>query len=100
MGVLYDKLHTAGWPGVARAGVIYFTPGSVHLRFPPGNEVSAPLWALAVLLAVTPHLVRDLKTRLRDRRRTGGLCPSCGYDMRATPGRCPECGHSPTRSTD
>ena len=30
-------------------------------------------WALALLVAVTPHLIRDLKAKLRDRR-AGGRC--------------------------
>jgi hypothetical protein len=93
-GFLYDKAHVAGWPGAAKIGVLTFTPGSMYVRTSPGNEISAPPWALALLLAVTPHLVRDLKTKLRDRRRAGGLCPSCGYDLRANvSGVCPECGN-------
>ena len=95
-GFLYDEVHVAGWPGVARIGAVSLTPGSVRVRTSPGDEMSAPPWALALLLAVTPHLIRDLKAKLRDRRRAGGLCPTCGYDLRATPGRCPECGTNAT----
>lgn len=38
--------------------------------------------------ALRPVVLRVYKSR----RRRGGTCPTCGYDMRATPVRCPECG--------
>ena len=91
-GFLYDKVHTAGWPRVAKVGIVDLTPGTVRVRISPGNQISAPPWALVLLLAVTPPLVHDLKNKRRGR--AGGLCPACGYDMRATPGRCPECGRA------
>jgi hypothetical protein len=94
-GFLYEKLHVAGWPRVVKIGIVSFTPGSVRIRTSPGDEISTSLWALALLVAVTPHLIRDFKSKRRDRRRAGGLCPSCGYDVRATPERCPECGATP-----
>ena len=95
-GFLYEKLHVAAWPRVAKISAVSFTPGSVRVRTSAGEEMSTPpFWAIALLLAVAPHLIRDLKTKLRDRRRAGGLCPACGYDLRATPDRCPECGAVP-----
>ena len=50
-----------------------------------------PYWLVCFLGGVLPvwRGVARLRTR---RRRTAGLCPSCGYDLRETPERCPECG--------
>jgi hypothetical protein len=47
-----------------------------------------PHWPVAVLAAILPiRWIRGYR-----RRRTGGMCGKCGYDMRASPGICPECG--------
>jgi hypothetical protein len=56
-----------------------------------GDYVSVPLWFLLLTFGALPVLwgVRAARTR---RRKRGGLCRRCGYDLRATPGRCPECG--------
>jgi hypothetical protein len=92
-GLLFEKGHAGHRRGSAAPdAVLYLTPASVHIRVAPGNEFSAPLWALALLLGVTPPLFRDLGAQRRRRLERAGLCPGCGYDLRATPGRCPECG--------
>jgi hypothetical protein len=59
--------------------------------FHPAIEVWAvqcPYWVLLGVLSI-PGFVG---LAMRRRRRIGGRCASCGYDLRATPDRCPECG--------
>lgn len=65
----------------------------------------APFWSLGAATAAFPLGCTALRLRSRRRRRrTPGLCPTCGYDLRATPHRCPECGTltitSPPRAQD
>jgi hypothetical protein len=67
------------------------------------ERLDVPLWTvrysrLAVLTLALPALTVAARVggRLRrHRRRFGGCCPACAYDLRATPGRCPECGAVP-----
>lgn len=68
-----------------------FAEMSLSGRSIDGRFIAIPLSTLAFAALILPALwaVRCL---CRLRRRAGGLCANCGYDLRASTGRCPECG--------
>ena len=59
------------------------------------REVGLPNALALPLLAAFPFVYVRRTARNR-RRKRGGLCAHCGYDLRFTPGRCSECGSIPT----
>jgi hypothetical protein len=48
----------------------------------------------ALILLVANHF-RIISILPEIRKRVGGLCNQCGYDLRGSPERCPECGVVP-----
>jgi hypothetical protein len=77
----YDG-YVMGQPGLYPAAV-------THHRL-----IVVPYPYLVALFAIAPGVWLCSWRRGR-RRRAGGLCRACGYDLRATPERCPECGAVP-----
>jgi hypothetical protein len=77
-------------------------PGMMHAAFEEGFALLRPRestrWFVAAVVNVAVGLlgiwlvIRAEQRDCRARRRTAGLCESCGYDLRGTPDRCPECG--------
>jgi len=59
--------------------------------------ITVPFWILLAATAALPawKLRAIFREYRHNRRRRGGFCGSCGYDLRATPQRCPECGAVP-----
>ena len=56
--------------------------------------VVIPYWFIVLMFALLPGamLLRMPAMIRANRRRRGGLCQKCGYDLRACGERCPECG--------
>jgi len=108
-----------GWPMLAvrnelwtefRAGVQARTLRGVWMEVPqslsrrpyPTGLCCWPIWPgfavnTAVFTAFWAGVLLGVPWRRRVRRRRGGRCAACGYDLRYVGGTCPECG-SPAES--
>jgi rubrerythrin len=86
--------------GVVRAGrwgveAEYGTLAAAGGGSRPYRQVGAPHWVVAAALmlpAVAGWVAAGLRHVRRQRRRSAGRCPACGYDRRGGARRCPECG--------
>ena len=82
----------AGYGWVWQDEHSYWLATSTHT-----SGVILPYWLLLALVAAAP-LYRAgewcVRRYVGGRRRAGGRCPACGYDLRESAGRCPECGKS------
>ena len=58
------------------------------------RHAGVPHWLIAAAFAALPA-ARLPGVVERCRRKRGGRCVKCGYDLRAAAGRCPECGAMP-----
>jgi hypothetical protein len=87
----------SGWSGDVPA---YVPAGDrrVTEHLMPGWGLTVDAWVLALATGALPAARAWPRVRralfARRRRRTAGLCPTCGYDLRATPDRCSECGRA------
>jgi len=99
-----DHAHLTRVGGDAPAWLVRLGLNWAIRSSPPGgagrNAQSSFWWVqvrypfLLVLAIAADSVLATALWRIirRQRRRLGGLCLTCGYDLRATPDRCPECG--------
>jgi hypothetical protein len=90
--VLIER-HDGEMPQLFFQADFWPTRPSFELEMPDGYYVAA--FSVLPLAWAAPRLRRAMIAR---RRRRGGMCPACGYDLRATRDRCPECGAIPGNS--
>jgi len=77
---------------VAAASALYAV-GTVAMVLTPPPFGWLWLFPLAMAAGLACRLLEWPGER-RARRRLGGRCERCAYDLRATPHRCPECGRT------
>jgi hypothetical protein len=83
---MYSEVQTINPAGIVNYDGKDRTPYEFHYV-----SVALPHWLIVLLAALWPLRRAYVFARAR-RRKSSGLCPSCGYDLRAGHGTCPECG--------
>ena len=68
-------------------------------RYSPRYILQIPYWLIALVFGIAPAISYYSRLVLPARRRTYGLCATCGYNLKGTLTRCPECGASPTSAS-
>ena len=91
-GALVVRDHTAVDPSCERFALRRRAGTARGTVFPPPFVMAFAHWLVIVVALPTGLLVPLRKGARRWRRKRGGLCLGCGYDLRASAERCPECG--------
>ena len=92
----YASLVVSAFCALLAAAAIYFIVRVARLDLARG-AIRATTWAGVILIGLNLLLIlvrfrSSLREVRRLRRRSGGRCVECGYDLRGSTDRCPECG--------